>query len=369
MFDFVVPCLFGLEGYVADELRMLGMENVNAQNGQVGFSGWIEQAYRANLHLRCGERVLLRLGQFRAETFDQLFEGTRALPLEEFIGEDEAFPVKGHSLNSKLYSIPDCQKIIKKAAVERLKSKYKVSWFSETGIKKQLQFAIMKDEVSIYLDTTGAGLHKRGYRGTAGGAPIRETLAAAMVKQSRYKGASPLIDPFCGSGTILIEAALIAKNRAPGLYRKFACQDWSKAAADAFKQLKEESREKEYNNEYSISGFDIDGQVLDIARENTKKAGLGQMISYREADVAALEAPADAIIIANPPYGERLMDIKQAQKLYAVLGQKISDNRAYIISSDPEFELHFGKKAEKKRKLYNGMIKCDLYMYNINRKM
>ena len=226
-FTYCVPCLLGLEGPIADELRRLGLENVAAENGRVYFTGGESAAAAANINLRIGERVLIELGKFQALSFDELFERTKALPWEQLIPKDGAFPVKGYSLNSKLFSVSDCQSIIKKAIVERLKSRYGIEWFSETGPLYQVQFSIMKDQVSLCIDTTGDGLHKRGYRPAHNAAPLKETLAAAMVYLSRYRGRDDFCDPFCGSGTIPIEAALIAKNRAPGLYRDFSAMKWA----------------------------------------------------------------------------------------------------------------------------------------------
>ena len=366
-YSFYVPCLFGLEGPLADELRRLSFENVRAENGRVFFVGDAAAAARANLCLRTGERVLLELGSFEATSFEALFEGTKALPWESFIPKDAAFPVTGHSLNSALHSVPDCQKIIKKAIVERLKSRYRLSWFDETAEAVPIRFSIMKDRVSLCLDTTGEGLHKRGYRPAHTAAPLRETLAAAMVGLSRYRGRDDFVDPFCGSGTIPIEAALIALNRAPGLNRRFIAMDWRVWDRKLWQQAKEEARAREFHGSYSILGSDIDPKAVAIARQNAERAGVQDVVRFETADAKRFDRKTSrGVIVTNPPYGERLMEKAEAEELYRAFGAalKASENWSlYLLSSHTEFERCFGKQADKKRKLYNGMIKCDLYMY------
>lgn len=366
-FQMCVPSLFGLEGLVADELKRLNMKNVRAENGRVLFSGEKIDIARANINLRTGERVLLVAGQTRAETFDALFEGVRAMPWENFIPIDGAFPVKGHALNSALHSVPDCQSIIKKAIVERLRGKYKVEWFKETGAKYQVQFAIMNDVASLYIDTSGSGLHKRGYRPVGNAAPLRETLAAAIVKLSRYRGREEVCDPFCGSGTLPIEAALAALNRAPGISRRFAAQDWRWLDKDVWSKAAAEARDKEYHGTYHIWGGDIDPKNVDIARENARRAGVSEHIRFETAEAADFKRETSGgIIITNPPYGERVMEHREAELIYRKFGaavKKLDGWKLYILSSHTEFERNFGKTAVKKRKLYNGMIKCDLFMY------
>lgn len=366
--DFCCPTLFGLEGIVADELRFEGkLTDVHAENGRVLFTGGLDTLAWANLNLRCAERVLVRLAAFRAKTFDQLFEGVRAIRWEDWVPVDGAFPVKGHALNSALHSIPDCQKIIKKAVVSRLGQAYGVSWFEETGAKFQIQFSIMNDMAEIFLDTSGAGLHKRGYRANANAAPLRETLAAAMVKLARWRGREPLLDPFCGSGTIPIEAAMIAQRRAPGLTRafdaeKWACIDpavWSDARAAALERILPDA-------EFDICGSDIDPDCTALSIQNAKKAGVGQLIRFETADATARDySQHSGVLFANPPYGERLLDSEAARRLYAAMGRNAgrSGLKQYYLTSDPEFERFYGFFADKKRKLYNGMLKCDLYMY------
>ena len=362
-----VPCLLGLEGPIADELKRLDMDNVAAENGRVYFTGNDAALARANINLRIGERVLIELGRFDALSFDALFEGTKALPWESLLPKDAAFPVKGYSLNSKLFSVSDCQKIIKKAIVERLKSVYKLSWFPETGPLYQVQFSLMKDTVSLCIDSSGAGLHKRGYRPAHNAAPLKETMAAAMVKLSRYRGRDDFCDPFCGSGTIPIEAALIAKNRAPGLDRGFTAMSWPDIPREVWAQARESARAKEYHGNYHIIGSDIDPKAIALARENARRAGVDDIIRFEVADATRFDRKTErGVIVTNPPYGERIMEKQEAERLYRDFGAAYarSENwQLYLLSSHTEFERTFGRTADKKRKLYNGMIKCDLFMY------
>lgn len=364
---FCAPCHFGLEGIVANEMRRLNLHNVRAENGRVRFDGTEAELAKASVNLRCAERILIELGSFEAYTFDQLFEGVKALPLENYITKDAAFPVKGHCLSSKLFSVSDCQSIIKKAAVTRLSQTYGIDWFAETGETVRIQFSIMNDIATIYLDTSGDGLHKRGYRPAHVAAPLSETLAAAMVILSRYKGREDFCDPFCGSGTLAIEAALMAKNRAPGLRRSFAAEDWSWVDKKLWKEAREEAVSKEYKGEYRISASDLDPNAVEIAKSNARLAGVDDVISFSQADATAFDRKTDrGLLVTNPPYGERIMEKREAEDLYAAFGRAYfaSENWSlYLLSSHTEFERTFGKKADKKRKLYNGMIKCDLFMY------
>ncbi len=361
------PCLFGLEGLAADELRRMEMKEVNAENGRVFFSGSAADLARANIGLRTAERVLLVVGECRAETFDMLFEGVKAMPWENYIPIDGEFPVKGYSIDSALHSIPDCQSIIKKAIVERLKSRYKVSWFRETGSKYQIQFSLMKDKAVLSLDSSGVGLHKRGYRPVGNAAPLRETLAAALVTLARFRGREALFDPFCGSGTIPIEAALAAKNRAPGLNRSFAAENWLTIDPKVWQNARNEAKSREYSGKYDIWGGDVDRDSVLTARNNAELAGVADCVRFEEADARTFYRPASGgIIISNPPYGERVMERREAEELYRAFGaavKQLKDWKFYILSSHTEFERTFGRQADKKRKLYNGMIKCDLYMY------
>ena len=365
--QFVVPCLFGLEGLVADELRRMEAPSVSAENGRVCFTGDENMLVRANLRLRTGERVLLELGSFEAVTFDSLFEQTKALPWERWIPKDAAFPVTGHSLNSKLFSVTDCQKIIKKAVVERLKSRYHLSWFDESAETVQIRFSIMKDRVTLCLDTSGEGLHKRGYRPAHNAAPLRETLAAAMVNLSRYRGRDDFCDPFCGSGTIPIEAALIARNMAPGKNRRFAAMDWRTLDKKVWQEEKELAASREYHGDYRIFASDIDSKAVAMAKANAERAGVADLIRFETADAREFARETErGVLVTNPPYGERIGEKEEAEALYRAFGQAfrgVSNWQLYLLSSHTEFERCFGREADKKRKLYNGMIKCDLFMY------
>ena len=369
---FAVPCLFGLEGLVGDELRRMDMQDVSVENGRVLFSGGKRELAKANICLRTGERILLLLGQFKARTFEELFQGVLALPLEDYIPKEGQFPVKGHSLGSQLASVPDCQAIVKKAASRRLGEKYGVSWLPETGEKYQLQFSIMQDLVTVYLDTSGVGLHKRGYRAVGNDAPLRETLAAAMVQLTKYRGREFFWDPMCGSGTIPIEAALIAKNQAPGVNRRFAAEKFAWMEESIWADVRSEARDKEFRGDYHILGSDNDPKCVSLAMANARKAGVANLIQFKDGDATKLSLPAQSgILVCNPPYGERMLERQSAQRLYQALGRhlKFADGwKKYIITSEPEFEHYFGRRADKKRKLYNGMLKCDYYMYYGGRK-
>lgn len=363
----IVPCLMGTEGLVADELKYNGFEGVAAENGRVRFAGDLAEGARANVILRCGERVLWQLARFPADTFEALFQGVRALPWEEWIGKDGAFPVRGHCLDSRLHSVPSCQSIIKKAVVERLREKYNTAWLEETGPKYQIQFSINRDVAEICLDMTGAPLYKRGYKQESNVATIRETLAASMVKIARYRGREDLIDPFCGSGTIAIEAAMAALNIMPGVRRSFDAENWAFMDKGIFDDLREEYREQERHEKLPILASDIDPACVEMTRENARRAGVGDCMEVRRADALKMQYPSGrGVVITNPPYGQRMLDIEQARRIYRLLGRQMrgcEGLKKYIITSDEEFETHFGMKADKKRKLYNGMIRCDLYMY------
>ena len=366
-FQFCVPCLFGVEGLVADELRRMNIREVRAEDGRVLFSGSLADCAAVNLSLRCGERVLMEIGSFPAKSFDALFEGTRALPWENILPRDAAFPVTGYSLDSALFSVPDCQRIIKKAVVERMKARYHQDHFPESGAEYKIRFSLRKDHASLYLDTSGTALHKRGYRPAHTEAALRETLAAAMVKLARYRGKGDFCDPFCGSGTIAIEAALAALNRAPGLYRSFAAEDWAFFDPALWQQARAAAIAAEYSGEYRIFASDIDPRAIQIARDNAVRAGVDHLIEFSVADACHFSRQTErGVIVTNPPYGERLLDRKQAEELYQGFGAAVSglENWSlYVLSSHTEFERCFGRTADKKRKLYNGMIKCDLFMY------
>ena len=366
--ELAIPTLFGLEGLCADELRRLGLSDVRAENGRVLCAARPADIPRVNLNLRTGERALVLLGSFPAGDFDALFEGVRALPWEDFLPRDAAFPVKGHCLNSALHAVPACQSIVKKAVAARLGAKYGLEQLPEAGSLYQIQFAIMKDTASLYLDTTGAGLHKRGYRAAGVVAPLRETLAAAMVMLSKYRGRDPFCDPFCGSGTISIEAALIAKNRAPGLDRSFSAQKWGFVPASAWMEAADEAMDKEFEGNYDIWGGDIDPKAVAIARSNAEKAGVEDLVRFEVADALSFhrEEPYGKLV-TNPPYGERIMEKKEAEDLYRGFGKafrSLPDGWTLsLLSSHTEFERTFGRNADRKRKLYNGMLKCDLFLY------
>lgn len=361
-------CLFGTEGILADELKRLGAYNVAAENGRVNFEGDYNILARANLYSRFAERILIRVGEFSADSFNDLFEATKALPWEDFIGKDDAFPVTGWSLNSKLFSIPDCQSIIKKAVVERLKSKYGVSWFSETGPEFKIRFSILKDTVSLMIDTSGEGLHKRGYRPASNDAPIKETLAASMCDLIRIFPDTKLYDPFCGSGTILIEAALMATKTAPGLGRYFAAERFPFIPRSVWQEERTRALDLKLKDvDFEGIGFDIDPRAVELTMHNAKKAGVAKYIKASCADVKDFSLPDERCsVITNPPYGERLLDIREAESLYKTLGERLpqaAGKKYGIISPHDEFEKHFGRTADKRRKLYNGMIKCQFYMY------
>ncbi len=363
-----IPTLFGLEGLCAGELRRLGLPSVRAENGRVLCGARPEDIPRVNLNLRTGERALILLGQFPADSFDALFEGTRALPWEAFIPRDGAFPVKGHALNSALHAVPACQSVVKKAIAARLGQRWGLTVLPETGALYQVQFSIMGDIASLLLDTSGAGLHKRGYRAVGVAAPLRETLAAAMVQLSRYRGRDPFCDPFCGSGTIVIEAALIAKNRAPGLERSFAAQKWSWLDSRYWMDAAGEAIDREFDGRYDIWGGDIDPHAVELARANAGKAGVEELVRFETADAARFRRTAPkGRIVTNPPYGERILQKREAEDLYRAFGRAVRDLpegwQIGVLSSHTEFERAFGRTADKKRKLYNGMLKCDLFMY------
>lgn len=365
--ELVVPCLFGLESLVAREIRDLGYETTSVVDGRVSFMGDETAVIRANLWVRYGERVLIKVGEFPAATFDQLYEGTKALPWENFIEKQDAFPVAGHALKSKLFSIPDCQRIIKKAVVDRLQQRYQVSWFQETGVKYQISFLIMKDNASLMIDTTGDGLHKRGYRAQSNLAPMRETLAAAIVNLSRYRAGRLLWDPMCGSGTIPIEAAMIGRNMAPGLQRSFACEPFPFLTDEMFRIEREKAVEAIRKEPFSITASDIDPECTALTLQNAKLAGVSQNLSVRCMDARDVSSDMErGILICNPPWGERLLEVGQSETLYEEMGQAFLALKGwsyYILSYNKDFERLFGKKCDKKRKLYNGMKQCELFQY------
>ena len=362
------PCIFGLESVLSGEIKRMGVQNIEVTDGKVTFSGDLADVARANIWLRTAERVQIVLGSFRAESFEDLFQGVMSLDFENYIRKDDAFPVKGWSLNSKLHSIPDCQAIVKKAIVRRLEQKYGQSWFEETGSKVQIQFSILKDIVTILLDTSGAGLHKRGYRKNANIAPIKETLAAGIVDLARVRGDSFVFDPFCGSGTLLIEAALHALNIAPGVNRRFAAEHWGVFQDGTFSTVRKEALEQiDRKAEFCGCGYDIDPEAVELTRANAHKAGVGSRMQVETRDISDFHTDAPrATILTNPPYGERMLEVKDAQRIYRTMGQVFERRKYlsyYVISPDEQFEELFGAGADRRRKLYNGMIKCQLFMY------
>ena len=368
MITYVIPCLLGLEKLVSDEVKRLGLSDVQAENGRVLCQGAWADCARLNVNLRCGARVIAVLARFPARSFEELFQGTKAVAWEEYLPLDAAFPVKGYSINSQLHAVPACQSIIKKAVVDRMAAHYGVSQLPETGTKHQIRFSIMKDDVAIGLDTSGEGLYKRGYRAVGVEAPLRETLAAALVTLSRYRGKDPFCDPFCGSGTIPIEAALIAKNRAPGLNRHFSAQKWTWLDNKLWMSAADEAMNKEFDGDYEIWGGDIDPAAVELARHNAALAEVEDLVSFETADATRFHwGGIRGRVVTNPPYGERIMERREAEELYRAFGKawnKFPEGwKLYLLSSHTEFERTFGKKADKKRKLYNGMLKCDLFMY------
>ncbi len=365
---FCCPCLFGIEGILADELRRMGVDNVRAETGRVLFDGDFTAMARVNIRSRYAERVQLLMGRFHATSFDALFEGVKAMPWERFIGVKDSFPVKGWSLNSALHSVPDCQSIVKKAVVERLRARYGVSWFEESGALFRIQVTIMKDEVTLLVDTSGQGLHKRGYRANAGEAPIKETLAAAIADVMRARFAEQVCDPCCGSGTLLIEAALAARRVSPGVGRRFAAMQWDCVPRGVFEEERAAARALELpEREITLWGGDVDADCVRLTEENAQKAGVGDCLFAEQADLRKFVPRGESgLVLCNPPYGERLLDRGAAQELYRAMGQVFVPKAGWsygIITADETFEEAFGRPADKRRKLYNGMLKCQLYMY------
>ena len=361
------PCHFGLESVLKYEIMKIGGTDLRVSDGKISFMGDENIIARANICLSVAERVLIELAEFKAVTFEELFQGVKKIELERYIGEKDAFPVKGSSLNSTLHSVPDCQSIIKKAAVERLKSKYGISWFEETGAAVQIKFTILKDVVSIYLDTSGIGLHKRGYRRNSNTAPIKETLAAGMIDLARVRPDSIVCDPFCGSGTILIESALKALRIAPGINRRFAAEKWNSLNSELWR----EERARAIDNvdrtaKFQGIGFDIDDSAVALTLDNAHKAGIKSRLKVEQADITKFVQPENSIVICNPPYGERMLELREAEDIYRKMGKVLGrggGKSSYIISPHEQFESFFGANARKRRKLYNGMLKCQLFMY------
>ncbi len=367
-FEITVPTFFGTESTLAYEVRDLGYETTQVSDGRVSLEGDWEAVALLNVNLRCGERVLIKLASFSAVVFEELFQGVYNLPWEEFIGEYDEFPVTGSSLKSQLHSVPACQSIIKKAVVNRLSQRYGHQHFEETGSRHMIRFTILKDQCTVYLDTSGVPLYKRGYRLKGVEAPMRETLAFFMVDVSRWRGDRPFLDPFCGSGTIPIEAAMYALNIAPGLKRRFAAEGWDCMEKELWVSARDEAREKiDLSAETQIFGSDIDPRAVETAISNAKRAGVDRYIRFSVCDMAkAAEFKEKGIVMCNPPYGERLMDKKSCEALYTAMGRKFrryNEAAKLILTSHEEFEKFYGRQADKRRKLYNGMLKCYLYQY------
>ncbi len=369
-YEFIAPCHFGMEAVLKREIYDLGYDIARVEDGRVTFAGDAEALCRANLHLRTTERVLLKVGEFRAETFDELFEAVQALPWERYLPADARFWVaKASSVKSRLFSPSDIQSIVKKAIVERMKEHYGISWFEETGASYPLRLFFYKDEVTVCLDTSGESLHKRGYRLSGGKAPITETLAAALLLLTPWKGDRILVDPFCGSGTIPIEAALIAARIAPGLQREFLAETWPNLVDPRlWKDARAEAREEvDRTVETRIQGFDIDGEILRVARDNAKRAGVENLIHFQQRDIRDLRHPKKyGFVITNPPYGERMEEKEALPELYRAMGEafaRLDSWSEYVISAYEYTERDIGRKADKKRKIYNGMLKSTLYQY------
>lgn len=364
----VATCMFGLEKLLGEEIDALGLKRLDTMDGRVTFEGEEADIPRANIHLRCAERVFVRLGYFEAKSFTDLFDGTKALPWEEWIGRNDAFPVKGHSIRSGLTSIPDCQSIVKKAVVDRLRDKYGISWFEETGVKYQIEFFIFKDMAALMLDTSGVALHKRGYRTEAGAAPLRETLAAAVALTARPREDILFWDPFCGAGTIAIEAAQIVTNRAPGLGRSFAAEQfhrvpkalWANAREAAEAAIKKDCH-------FEVYASDIDEDILDITYENALRGGVEEYINIFHADARTIKKlDRKGTVVCNPPYGERMGELREVEQLYRELGRswkELAPWQIYVLTSHDQFDRLYGRPADKTKKLYNGMIPCYLYEF------
>lgn len=370
--NLIASTTFGLESVVKRECQNLGFKNIKTFDGKVEFEGEEVDIVKANLWLRCAGRVWVKMGTFKAVTFTELFDQTKALPWETWIPQDGKFTVVGKSVKSTLFSVPDCQSIVKKAVVEKLKETYKTDWFDETGASYTIQVGILKDTVTLAIDSSGSGLHMRGYRANSLAAPLKETLASSMVQLSYWKKDRALIDPFCGSGTILIEAAMIARNIAPGLQRKFASEEWARIGTDLWKQERKKAYEViDYDVMPELYGTDIDASAIKLARENAEKAGVDDCITFTVQSSTEMKLPTDyGFVITNPPYGERIGELEEVEDLYRNLGGIMKQNptwSTYLITSMEYFEKLFGGKADKKRKLFNGRIKIDYYQYEAPR--
>ncbi|MGD6803297.1 THUMP domain-containing class I SAM-dependent RNA methyltransferase [Rossellomorea vietnamensis] len=367
-FKLIATAAMGLEALVAKEVRDLGYE-CEVENGKVIFEGDEKAIARANMWLRTADRVKILVGEFKAYSFDELFEKTKALPWEDYLPEDAEFPVQGKSVKSKLYSVSDCQAITKKAIVQRLQTAYnRSSWLEESGSLFKLEVAIHKDVVSLTMDTSGQGLHKRGYRIGQGEAPLKETLAAALIQLTTWNADRPFADPFCGSGTIPIEAALIGQNIAPGFNRDFLSEEWPWMPEKIWEEVRMEAEDlANYDQPLEILGTDIDHRMIEVSKNNAFEAGLGELIQFKQMQVRDFHSDKSyGVIVGNPPYGERIGDRKEVEHMYKSMGQafeKMDTWSKYIMTSHEGFEECYGKKATKKRKLFNGFIRTDYYQY------
>ena len=371
--EYVATCLFGLESLLGEEIDKLGYKRTETMDGRISFTGDENAIAICSINLRFAERLYIKVGEFEAYTFDDLFEGTKALEWEMWIGEKDEFPVRGHSIKSNLFSIPDCQKIIKRAVVSRLTGKYGITWFEEKGVKYQIDFFIFKNRATLMIDTSGIPLHKRGYRPRANDAPIRETLACALAKLSRPREDVLLWDPFCGSGTIAIEAAMMMTNTAPGLTRAFSAQNFPQFDKSIWQNAREEAKSKIItDSSFMAYASDIDPECVKIATESAKHAGVYKNMKIFCQDALTIKTEGRrGTIVCNPPYGERLLSMKETENLYKKMGEhfKTLDKwQMYIITSHEEFCKLFGRKADKVRKLYNGMIPCYFYQFFKNDK-
>ncbi len=366
-FTLIATSAFGLESIVADELMMLGYPSPVTQNGRVLFEGDQGDIARCNLWLRCADRLLLRAAEFRAVDFEELYQGVKAVRWEEFIPENGIMYVTGKSVKSTLFSVPDCQSIVKKAVVEAMKRRYRRDRFSEDGPLYKIEVSLLKDTASITVDTSGAGLHKRGYRQNRGDAPLRETLAAAMVRLSRWEPSRILADPLCGSGTIAIEAGLIGRNIAPGINRKFAAEAWSWIPSRVWKKQREEAAAAATRIPMTILASDLDFRVFDAARKNAAAAGLDDAITFQKKPMEEFKSRKKyGCIVTNPPYGERMGEKEEVEGLYRAMGEvfsRLDTWSFFILSAHPDFQKLYGKPADRNRKLYNGKILCYLHQY------
>ncbi|MFJ8235219.1 class I SAM-dependent RNA methyltransferase [Ureibacillus sp. NPDC094379] len=367
-FQLVATSAMGLESIVAQEVQELGYET-RVENGKVYFEGDETAIARCNLWLRVADRVKIVVAEFPAHTFDQLFESTKGIEWERYLPVDAAFPVSGKSVKSKLYSVPDCQAIVKKAIVERMKFHYKrLGFLDESGATYKIEMSILKDVATLTIDTSGAGLHKRGYRQLQGEAPLKETLAAALVKISKWSPSRPFVDLFCGSGTIPLEAAMIGQNIAPGYNREFISEQWPWMKSKVWEEIRDEADSlAKYDQPIEISGSDIDHKMVKIAQENALEAGFGDLITFKQMQATDFTTRlSDGVIISNPPYGERIGEKEAIEKVIRQVGQVMKEHHTwsvYMLSSMENFEEVYGKKATKKRKLFNGFIRTDYYQF------